>query len=130
MTAGDIKEVAVDHPELGSRVFAFKSSEDATRRKGGYVSADNDDGITSTGTMIDVMNMKRWQMELVIGCSDDDYDFVVDLAASPVLGTWTFQNQANKVSTGEGKPVGDIEKNDQAGTMTLKLAGGGKLEYQ
>lgn len=126
--AGDLLEVAVDHPELGSRVFEPKSGEDFSPMTGGFKSNDDDGNITSTGNRIDQLNRYPWSAEVTIGANPGDLDFLQALTENPLEGNWTFTHISGDVRVGSGKPVGDVQENKQAGTIGFKVAGSGRLE--
>jgi len=128
---GDITEIRVSHPTLGSRSFQVKSNEDSTLNLGGIISNDDENGVTSAGEMIDQLNNTRWSASLVCAWNmigADDLEFAQQLAANPVLGDWTITHISGTVYGGSGKPVGALEGNTNAATFDMKIAGGGKLK--
>ena len=126
--AGDIKEIAIDHDDLGGRIFEAKSGEDGNVKKGGFTSTDDDNNITSTGKRIDVMNYMAWSMETTIGANPGDLDFMQSLSSNTKEGTYTVTFMDGTVRSGNGKPVGDIVENKQAGTIAFKIQGSGTLD--
>jgi len=126
--AGDLLELAVEHPELGSRVFEPKSGEDMNIMLGGFKSNDDDGNITAFGTRIDQKNRFPWSAEPTIGANDGDIDFLQLLTESTLEGNWTFTFINGDVRVGKGKPVGDLVENRQAGTIPFKIAGSNRLE--
>lgn len=128
VVAGDIRNVTVDHSELGSKVFEAKATEDYTFMPGGYKSNDDDGNIGVAGTRIDQMNRYPWSVELTLINHDGDIDYLQSLAENPLEGTWTFEHISGDIRVGKGKPVGDVSVNKQAGTIALKCAGSGRLE--
>jgi hypothetical protein len=126
--SGDLKNVSVNHPELGSRTFEAKTGEDFTYMTGGYKSNDDDGNIGVAGSRIDQLNRYPWSAELTLVKNIDDHDFLQNLSENPVEGDWTFEHISGEVRVGKGKPVGDIASNFQAGTIALKCAGSGRLE--
>ena len=126
--AGDIKEIAIDHPELGGIVLEHKSTEDVSFVKGGYQNADDDGSITATGTKIFVKNYKGWMLETTIGAVEGVHDFLQGLHESTVEATVTITFMNDKVRSATGLPVGEITQNDQAGTIPLKMCGSGTFD--
>ena len=126
--AGDIKEIAIDHPSLGGIVLEHKTSDDFTLRKGGYQNTDDESSITAVGTKIFVKNYKEWMLETTIGATEGAHDFLQQLheSSEEAIVTVTFQN--GEVRSGTGLPVGEIDQNDQAGTMPLKMVGSGTFD--
>lgn len=126
--AGDLIEIAVEHTELGSRVFEPKSGEDYGKMRGGFKSNDDDGNITAAGQRIDQLNRYPWSVEPTVGANPGDQDFLQQLSENPIEGQWTFTYIDGTVETGSGKPVGDVNENKQAGTIAFKVAGSGRLE--
>lgn len=128
-TGGDIIEITVNHPTLGTRRFFPKSAEDSTFDPGGFRDTDDANMITGSGEAIRQKNRVRWSLEAVIAYDAnqrDDADFVAALSESPVEGDWTIAVVNGVVYGGKGLPVGDIQPNLNAATMTLKISGSGK----
>lgn len=126
--AGDLRSVSVNHPELGSRTFEPKASEDFTYMTGGYKSNDDDGNIGTAGSRIDQLNRFPWSAEMTILTNDGDHDFLQNLSQNPLEGDWTFEHISGEVRAGRGKPVGDVSSNKQAGTIAVKCAGSGTLD--
>jgi len=129
---GDLIEITVNHPTLGSFRFDPKGSEDVEIDFGGYVVADGDDSVTGAGTNIKQMNRKRWSVACppVGWASDPDtLESLQQIADSTVEAPWTFSFLDGTVYKGTGSISGDLKGNKNAGTVTgFKVAGGGKLE--
>lgn len=129
-TFGDVDEIVCQHT-LGEFRFNPKSNESATIDKGGIRANDDANQLTSNGQMMSQMNRVRWGVECPVAVdmiNDVELENVSKLAAHPDLGTWTFSMINGAVYKGKGRPVGDIQMDSNAGTMTLKIAGGGTLE--
>jgi hypothetical protein len=127
---GDVEEIVCQHP-LGEFRFYPKSNESFTLDKGGVRANDDANQITSNGQMMSQMNRVRWSIEgpvAVDTINDKELEDVNALMAHPELGTWTFSMLNGAVYKGKGRPVGDVQTDSNAGTMTLKVAGGGVLE--
>lgn len=128
ITAGDVRSISIEHDELGSRIIEFKSGEDCTLKKGGFVSNDDDGNITSNGKRIDQKNMKPWEASFTIGLNDEDLDYIQNLSANVVESTWIFTFMSGVSRSGRGTPVDPIEANEQSGTMSIKVQGSGELK--
>ena len=126
--AGDIKDLTIDHDELGQLVLEHKSTEDATVDRGGFRSNDDDGNVTSALTRIDQQNAKPWMLESVFGNTDGAYDYLMDLAKNPLEATITATFSNANVRSGTGKCVGDVQVNEQAGTISVKFMGSGTFE--
>lgn len=128
--AGDIKEISYKHPTLGSGTWFPKSGEDGTVDFGGIESNDDTGMVTSDGQIIDQMNYKRWSFESSVAwdmVATDELAQAKKLAASPVMSDWTFTHISGAIWGAKGKPVGGVQGSTNAGTMKVKLSGGGKL---
>lgn len=131
MTAGDITELTYNHPTEGTGVLFVKSDEESELDPGGYRSADEEKSIDSGGNMIDVMTLSRWSATFVVAgdlTTREDLEKLVALASNPVLAVWTITHISGAIYRATGKPVGDVKQALKAGTVQLKVAGGGKAE--
>ncbi len=127
---GDTLEIVCQHT-LGEFRFSPKSNESSTIDKGGLRANDDANQVTSDGQMMSQMNRVRWMWECPIAVdtiSDNEMTNLERLASHPDLGTWTFSLISGTIYKGKGRPVGDLKSDSNEGTMTLKVAGGGKLE--
>jgi hypothetical protein len=128
---GDLIEITVNHPVLGTRRFFPKSAEDSTLDPGGFRDTDDANMITGSGEAIRQKNRVRWSLEATIAYDAnerDDAAFIADLSASPIEGDWTVSVINGVVYGGKGLPVGDIQPNLNAATMTLKVSGSGVMK--
>lgn len=127
---GDVDEIVCQHPTLGSFRFFPKSNESFTVDMGGVRTNDDANQTTSNGQNIKIMNRARWRFEGPVAVSRDGQTLedVNNLTANPDDGTWTFTMLTGAIYKGTGCPVGDVQLDTNAGTMTLVLGGGGKLE--
>ena len=128
---GDIIEITYKHPTLGSGTIFPKASEDSTYDLGGFRSNDDASAIDGGGNIIDQLNRVRWSFEVAVAADmnvDGTLEKLVELASSPVQAEWDFSHINGTVYRGKGKPVGDLQLNGNASTMTLKVSGGGKLK--
>ena len=124
---GDIREITVNHPVLGSRSFFPKANEGNTYDQGGVRNSDDAANIAGNGDLIISKSQFSGMLEALIENDmniREDADFVNQLAASPVQGVYTFSVVNGAVWKGRGVPVGDIQPDIMAGTFTLKLAVG------
>jgi|TARA_R110000822_G_scaffold259530_2_gene384671 hypothetical protein len=128
---GDILEITCNHPTLGSFKFATKSNESYTLDPGGFRSNDDANMVTGDGQFIDQVNRVRWSFEGPIQAdflSGNELENLPLLAESGDLATWTFVLISGITMRGNGKHVGDIQVDSNNAQLTVKLAGGGKLE--
>lgn len=127
---GDLLEITCQHT-LGDYRFSPKSGEDFTIDSGGIRANDDDGQVTSDGQMISQLNRKLWSIEGVIAVdlkSQYESDAISEMSGHPDLGVWTFVHISGLVQKGKGRPVGDIKPATNEATMSIKIAGGGKLE--
>jgi len=125
--AGDIIEITYNHPTLGSGTLYPKSGEAFTLDQGGIRSNDDANSIDGSGEPIRTMNLVRWSIEGVISWSantTNEVDKLVQLASDPVSADWTMASINGVVWGGKGFPVGDINGDTNAGTTSIKIAGG------
>ena len=126
--SGDIIEITYNHPTLGSGTFFPKAGEGNTYDPGGIRTADDAAMIAGDGSPIWQKNRTRGSFEVVIENDQNvrnDAQKISDLMASNEPADWTFEVINGTVWCGSGMPVGDIQPDINAGTMTLKVAGGG-----
>ena len=124
---GDIQEITVNHPTLGSKSFFPKANEGNTYDQGGFRNSDDSSNIAGNGDLIITKNQVSGMLEALIENDmniREDADFINQLAASPTQGTWTFQVVNGTVWQGRGVPVGDVQPDINAGTFTLKISAG------
>lgn len=128
-TFGDVDEIVCQHT-LGEFRFFPKSNESFTIDSGGVRANDDANQVTANGQMMSQMNRVRWSIEGVIAIDADGSTEtnIKNLSKHPDLGTWTYSFLNGNVKKGKGRPVGDLQGDSNAGTMTLKVAGGGELE--
>lgn len=129
-TGGDITEISCQHT-LGDFKFAPKSNESYTLDRGGIRVNDDANQITGSGTAIYQKNRVRWMFEGPIAVdfdSDNEMSSLATLAAHPDEGIWTIVLITGDVYKGKGMPVGDLQPDTNAATMTLKISGSGQLE--
>jgi len=124
---GDVTEISVAHPTLGSRTFFPQAGEGNTFFPGGIVIADDQNSITTSGELILTRNRKGGMFSVLI---EDDQNiredslFIKQLAGSSDNGDWTLSLINGAIYQCSGVPVGDYETEINAGTMTLKVVSG------
>lgn len=125
-TGGDILELTVNHPDLGSRIFFAKASEGNTFEKGGFRTEDDEDSVDGGGNMIQKINRKLGFFEIVLSndVNDrEDYEFISKLAGNSRLGDWTVSHTSGVTWGGLAKPVGSVTPNTNDGTLSVKIQG-------
>lgn len=128
---GDIIEAFCSHPTLGDFRFAAKSNESFTLDSGGIRTNDDANSVTGAGEMIQQKNRVLWSLEGPIAVdmlSGNEVENLPKLSESSELGTWTLTHISGVIWKGKGIPVGDLQIDTNTAQMTLKVAGGGKLE--
>lgn len=121
---GDIIEVAYSHPTLGSGVFSPKANEGNTFDPGGFRNEDDSNMVTGNGTLMMKKNRVTGFFEIVVENdmnADNTAIKLKALAADNVQADWTVTHVNGSVWAGSGFPVGDIQPDVNAGTMTLKV---------
>jgi hypothetical protein len=130
MTAGDLKEVTYNHPTIGTGRFFPKANEDSTFDLGGFRGEDDANLLDGGGRNIRKLNRARWSLETPASWDmniSDELTQLKKLAGDPVEAEWTFEHINGTVWAGTGSPVGDIQGNGNAGTVDIKISGGGEL---
>lgn len=128
---GDIIEAVCNHPTLGDFRFQAKANESFTLDPGGIRNNDDASGVTGAGEMIQQKNRVLWSLEGPVAVdlmSGNEIDNLPKLAESSEAGTWTLTHISGTIFKGKGVPVGDLQIDTNTAQMTLKVAGGGKLE--
>lgn len=129
---GDIVEVTCNHPTAGDKVLQCKAAEDSTIDLGGYVNNDDDNGVSGAGEAVYVKNRKRWSIELAPVLHDkiqrDELSYLQNVADSSVEADWTVEFEDGTVWAGKGLPVGDLNATTSDPHITVKIAGGGRLQ--
>jgi len=129
-TSGDLREITVNHKVLGSGRFFPKSNEDSNWDLGGLRSEDDPNMIDGGRNPINKMNFNRWFVETTIAWDMNiagTMEFLNALAAHPDDAEYTLTHVNGTVWGGTGRPVGDINGNGNAGTISIKISGGGEL---
>tara|TARA_R110000803_G_scaffold69859_1_gene132441 strand:+ start:1177 stop:1581 length:405 start_codon:yes stop_codon:yes gene_type:complete len=124
---GDVLELRVNHPTLGSRVFFPKSGEDNNLDLGGFRNEDDANMVTASGEAIVKKNFVKGSLEIVLANDQKarlDSQFCGDLAASTEQGDWSFSVIDGSVYGAKGDIVGDITSNLNAATFSIKIAFG------
>lgn len=127
---GDILEITVNHPTVGSFTLDPKGAEDGTFDPGGIRKNDDANSVTGSGQDITIMNRVRWSVETTVGwdmVTNEEMEKLAQIAASPVPAQFTFSHISGAIYKGTGSVVGDIQPNSNAATIGVKFAGGGTL---
>lgn len=130
---GDIIEVTFNHPVLGSGTLYPKAGEASTFDLGGFRGTDEDNGVDGGGSTIRSLSQKRWSFEVPISNDmniKNELEKISAMAGDPLEATWTITHINGSVYSGTGAPVGDVKLNGLDTLVTLKVAGGAKLEKQ
>ncbi|NCX55603.1 MAG: hypothetical protein EBW87_00170 [Burkholderiaceae bacterium] len=131
IVSGDITEILVNHPTVGSKVLFPKSGTDSTLDTGGFRTQDNDDDIDGGGRNIQRKNRKRWSAEVTLAWdmnTSDELDYLTKLAQSSVEADFTITHINGTVWGGKGSIVGDIKGNGNTAELPAKFAGGNRLQ--
>lgn len=131
VVSGDLREITYNHPTLGSGVFLPKSAEDSTFDLGGLRTDDDANNSDGGGRNIKKMNRVKWMFEGPVSWDmniADELTQLKKLAADPVDAEWTITHVNGTVWSATGGPVGDIQGNSNAGTIALKIMGGGEMK--
>jgi hypothetical protein len=123
---GDITEITVNHPTIGTKTFFPKAGESFTYDLGGVRSNDDEAGITGSGDVIRSMNNTRASIEGPIAWDANDneeIEFLNNLAADPVMADWTVSWINGTVYGFKGFPAGPIQGDTNAATIALKVSG-------
>ena len=122
---GDITEISVKHPTIGSFTLYPKANEGNTFDPGGIRNNDDASSIAGNGDLVVSKNRVRGHFEVLLA-SDlnqrEDILKIKELAADPVPAEWTFSLINGSVWAGSGIPVGDLSADINAATFTLKVA--------
>jgi len=131
-TGGDITEITYSHPTVGNGTIYAKSAEDSTIDRGGYIKNDDQNSVSGDGQNIDVMNRKRWRVELGPIAWDitdrDELDKLQQIQNSPLPADWTIAHITGTIWGGKGSPVGDLNATTNNPQIAVILAGGGTLD--
>jgi len=128
---GDVIEIVCNHPTLGDFRFDAKSNESFTIDRGGIRNNDDANSVTGSGRTIDQKNRVGWSVEGPIAvdlASNYEQEALDKLSESPDHGVWTISHISGAIYKGTGRPVGDLQPDTNTAQMSIKIAGGGKLE--
>ena len=124
---GDILELKVEHPTLGSFVLEPKAGEDTESDQGGIRIEDDDAGTTSSGKMILSARRTRPYIQVTVATNSEINEKLIGWAESAELATVTYTLINGDVFRGLAIPVGDIKPSTLNATIQIKLAGSGKF---
>lgn len=127
---GDLQEIIIAHPTVGTVTLFPKAGEDSTFNPGGIRNDDDNAGIDGGGRMIVKKSRTRWSLEATI--SNDmngtqEMEQLVAIAASNEEANITITHINGAIYKGKGTIVGDINPSGMNATIGIKLAGGGSL---
>jgi hypothetical protein len=128
---GDITEIVCNHPTLGDFRFQTKANESYTVDFGGIRNNDDANGLTGSGGFIQQKNRVAWSFEGVVMAdliSGNEIKNLPKISESAEECTWTFSHISGAVWRGKGVPVGDLQLDTNTAQISVKVAGGGKLE--
>lgn len=128
--AGDISSISCTHLGTTYRYFP-KANETFNIDKGGVRTNDDASQLTSNGQNIRAINAVRWSIDGPIGAdflSGYEEDSLNLMSGSPAEGIWQVSHRSGAIWVGKGSPVGDIQSDSNAGTLTLKISGAGALQ--
>lgn len=124
---GDVQELKVEHPTIGSFTLEPKANEDTESDRGGVRINDDDAQVTSTGSIILSGTRTRPYVQITVATNDEITDKLVKWAESAELATITYTLITGDVIRGKAIPVGDIKPSTLNATVQIKLAGSGKF---
>lgn len=126
---GDVTEIVCQHT-LGEFRYAPKSNESGTKDIGGIRANDDANQVTASGQNMIQLNRVKWSFEVPIAVDADGSTekSISDMAKHPDDGVWSISYINGQINKAKGRPVGDIQSDTNAGTMTLKISGGGEME--
>ena len=109
---GDIVDITVNHPTLGSGRFAPIAANSNTLDVGGIRTSDDQNGLTGNGSLVWKKNRVRAGFECLVendmNADPGDLVFAAQLSAHPDMAEWTITHINGTVWRGTGKPVGDL----------------------
>ena len=123
---GDITELRVNHPTLGSLVFEVRANEGNTYDPGGFRANDDANAISTNGKPIKSISRVRAELNVMVVNDQnivDTADFLSKLSGNPVDGDYTITMINGTVWKMKGSPVGDIKPDLLTSTVTVKFAG-------
>lgn len=126
---GDIIEITYNNPDIGSGTLQPKANEGNTFDIGGFRNNDDANMVTGSGSLMIQKNRVVGFIEAVIeddGETREDMLAMTDVSASNQLTDWTFTTVSGETYGAKGVPVGDLQKDVNAGTFTLKVVSQGK----
>jgi len=124
---GDVTELKVEHPTIGSFTLEPKANEDTESDRGGIRMNDDDSQITSSGNIILSGTYSRPYLQVTVATNSEITDKLVEWAESADLATITYTLINGDVMRGKAIPVGDIKPSTLNATVQIKLAGSGKF---
>ena len=127
---GDILDISCTH--LGTTYnYSPKANESGTVDHGGRRTNDDNSQLTSNNQNIRQINNNRWSFDVPIAVefiTGYELNSLNKMSGSSVEGIWVINHISGAIWKGKGSPVGEIQSDSNTATMTLKIAGAGRLE--
>jgi hypothetical protein len=127
---GDIVDISVSHDTVGVFSLRAKAAEDATRDLGGFRNVDDANNVDGGGNNIIIKNRVQWSFECTVSSDDnvaEDMQKIIAVAESNLEANFTYTFASGVTLGGTGTFVGDIQDATNTATMSIKMAGAGKL---
>jgi len=122
---GDITELKVEHPTIGSFTLEPKANEDTESDRGGIRMNDDDAQITGAGNIILSGTRVRPYLQVTVATNNEITEKLVQWAESAEEASITYTLINGDVIRGKAIPVGDIKPSTLNATVQIKLAGSG-----
>jgi hypothetical protein len=126
---GDVLEVTINNPVVGSFTVYVKAGEESTFNTGGFRAVDDNNMIDGSGAMINQLTRNRWSFECTVGWDMNertDIEKLSSVSGSPAESDITISSINGIVYGGKGTVVGDLMGSNK-GTIPVKFSGGGVL---
>ncbi len=131
-SGGAIVDLVCNHETAGTLVLKTKAAEDNSLDLGGIRGADDKSMISGDGTeTIRSLNPGRWEAKMTIlwdMITRQEVQKLIEIAGSPIEGTWTITHINGSIYQGVGSPVGEIAANTNNVTAPLTLQGANGLK--
>jgi hypothetical protein len=124
---GDVVELKVEHPTIGSFTLEPKANEDTESDRGGIRMNDDDSQITGAGNIILSGTRTRPYLQITVATNNELTEKLIQWSESSELASITYTHINGDVVRGKAIPVGDIKPSTLNSTVQIKLAGSGKF---
>ena len=120
---GDLISVFVKMPDGRTRNFKVATGGDNSRINGGRYAEDvegNGDGSTRP-----IIRSRPGEREVVLAIDDSlgDHEFLLEASADPLESRISYTHISGIVYSHDGRPTGDMSKNDGNATATVLFKG-------